>query len=1086
MLNFDDYLIKTYGGYQEQNLSFSTLSNGNILQLSGNGWKKIRRPYQITRNTVLEFDFKSNIQGKIHSIGFDNDNVLSSNQSFQLYGSQPWGLSQFNDYPATGDWLSYRIPVGEFFTGQFAYLTFGNHQDTPQPNANGFFRNVRVFEQVSAPSSTQTGSGTPAFASQLSASMPATSMATIGEVGQISGLTHLKQTIELQHNYINPVIFAQTLSFNGGQPATVRIDNIQSNRFELYIQEPSNHDGRHVPENISFIVLEAGSWVLEDGTQLEVGTLKTNRLVTSGFETVDFSQKFSDSPIVFSQVQTADGSDFVRTRQQKTSAIGFQVGMEEEEKKKYSGHVSESVGWLAIEPGSGTWGRLAYQVGQTRDTVTHDWASIDLSGFTSTPNFLASLASYDGSDSAGVRYRNLHNTSVEVKVEEDTTADAETSHTSEVVSFLAIQGSGLLQGSKSTNSTTDTGGTVATRDVTQRPFAANSIWNTPIGSDAEYVDAKIEWAKNATVDVDHFYILKGDDPLQPLYKHGTWGPGRTTGSAYQGISLPLPNDLRIADSTNTKTPNNSAAFLMPDGRTLVQVNALTRDRNNDFVYGQRLPFTLNVARYEDIYGTGIEGAHAGSGLSSIGGTIRKGELIGSDPIRHALKVNLWTKNYFSYTDGPGGGLGYRWPAVKADTHASPGTYAGAVPELLNGSLLAIPPDMTPDKLGIQTEVGKKLFYAFQDYGAYLADDTGWDAHAIAVEKGVTKEFSDHYGFSFTDNSGPFYEDYMQLFSALHVVDNNALDNIGGGGTPRAPLAPDFDVAPPPAFIGNADSNNLEGDDQANRMDGKAGNDLILGRGGHDFITGGSGRDTLDGGKGNDHLIGDTSSDHLLGGDGNDYLDGGAYGDTLEGGDGDDHLTGGTGKDRFMGGAGFDTVIESDDIDFELTKNKLIGTWTDTLDSIEHVILSGGDSNNKLDASQFQGTVHLNGGEGHDQLIGGQQGDVLVSSSGNDSLTGGAGTDTFDVVGRVEFLQSNRSTPLKTGEFALINDFNKDKDTLILLGSAQQYVVGISNIGAEIYLDTNGDGITTQADEIVAIIKGSNSFNLDGSFVKYLD
>lgn len=1085
MLNFNNYQIESYGGSQDQKLSFSTLSNGNILQLSGNGWKKIKLPYQITKSTVLEFDFKSNVQGEIHSIGFDTDNILSPTQSFQLFGSQPWGISQFNHYQTViGDWLTYRIPVGEFFTGNVAYLTFGNDQDVPHPKADSLFRNVRIFDQTPAPIVSRAALATSPIQSAVPRS--ATSIATLGEVGQISGLTHLKQTIQLQHDYINPVIFAQTLSFNGGQPATVRIDNIQSNRFELYIQEPSNHDGQHVAEDISYIVLEAGSWVLEDGTKLEVGTLDTSGLVTRGFETVNFSQKFSNSPIVFSQVQTADGSDFVRTRQQATTVSGFQVGMEEEEKKKYSGHVSESVGWLAIESGAGTWGGLSYQVGQTGDTITHDWASIDFSGFTSTPNFLASLASYDGGDSAGVRYRNLHNTSVEVKVEEDTTADAETSHTSEVVSFLAIQGSGLLQGSKTTSSTTDTGGTVATRDVTLRPFAANSIWNTPIGSNAEYVDAKIEKAKNATVDVDHFYILKGDDPLQPLYNQGTWGPGRTTGSTYQGISLPLPNDLLIADSTNSKTPNNSAAFLMPDGRTLVQVNALTRDRNRDFVYGQRLPYTLDVAKYEDIYGTGIEGAHAGSGLSSIGGTIRQGELIGDDPIRHALKVNLWTKKYFSHTKGPGGGLGYRWPAVKADTHISPQTYAGATPELLNGSLLAIPPDMTPDKLGIQTEVGKKLFYALQDYGAYLADDTGWDAHAIAVEKGVTQEFSSHYGFSFTDNSGPFYDDYMQLFSALHVIDNNALDNIGGGGTPRTPLAPDFDVAAPPAFIGNADSNNLEGDDQANRMDGKKGNDLIQGRGGHDFITGGSGKDTLDGGKGNDHLIGDTSSDHLLGGDGNDYLDGGAYSDILEGGKGDDHLTGGTGKDRLMGGTGFDTVIESDDIDLELTENKLIGTWTDTLDSIEHVILSGGDSNNKLDASQFQGTVHLHGGKGHDQLIGGKQGDVLVSSSGKDSLTGGAGSDTFEVVGRVEFLQSNRSTPLKQDEFAQINDFSKDKDTLLLLGSAQQYVVGTSNKGAEIYLDTNGDGLTNQADEIVAIIKGANSFNLDGSFVKYID
>ncbi len=1088
MLNFDDYKIESYGGSQDQKLSFSTLLDGNLLQLSGNGWKKLKLPYQTTKNTILEFDFKSNIQGEIHSIGFDDDNLLSPTQSFQLYGSQAWGIKQFNHYQTfAGDWLTYRIPVGEFFTGNVAYLTFGNDQDVPQPNADSFFRNVRVFE--SAPLAPSTSSGTPlppsTSQSPLLAPLSSTSIDIIGEVGRISGLTHRKQTITLQHHYINPIIFAQTLSYNGGQPAAVRIDNIQSNRFQLYIQEPSNLDGKHTGEDISYVVLEAGSWILEDGTKLEVGTLESNRLVSNGFESVSFRQNFSESPVVFSQVQTTHGSDFVRTRQQAATASGFQVGMEEEEKKKDSGHTTESVGWLAIESGSGTWGGLTYQVGQTGDTITHNWESVGFSGFTSAPNFLASLASYDGSDSAGVRYRNLHHTSVEIKVEEDTSADSETSHTSEIVSFLAIQGNGLLQGSKTANVTRDTGGTVATRNVTQRPFAANSIWNTPIGSDAEYVDANIEWAKNATVDVDHFYILNGDDPLQPLYNHGTWGPGRTTGSTYQGISLPLPDDLLIGDATNGKTPNNSAAFLMPDGRTLVQVNALTRDRNSDFVYGQRLPYTLNVAEYEDIYGTGIEGAHAGSGLSSIGGTIRLGELIGPDPIQHALKVNLWSQKYFSYTQGAGGGLGYRWPATKADTHASPGTYAGPTPELLNGSLLAIPPDLTPERLGIQTEAGRKLFYAFQDYGAYLVDDTGWDAHAIAVEKGVTQEFSNHYGFSFTSNSGPFYEDYMQLFSALHVVDNNALDNIGGGGSPRAPLAPDFDIAAPPAFIGNADSNSLEGDDQANRIDGKAGNDLLQGRGGHDFITGGSGRDTLDGGNGNDHLIGDTSADHLLGGQGNDYLDGGAYGDILEGGDGDDHLTGGTGKDRLIGGAGFDTVIESGDVDFELTGDKLIGTWTDTLHSIEHVILSGGESDNRLEATQFQGTVHLHGGEGHDQLIGGAKGDVLVSSSGQDTLTGGAGADTFDIAGRVEFLQSNRNNPLQEGEFVQINDFNMAEDTLVLLGSASQYVVGSSSRGTEIYFDTNGDGSTSQVDTIVAVIKGANSIDLNDSSINYI-
>lgn len=1083
MINFQEVQLQSYGESQDQDLSVSIQNNGNILKLAGNGWKKIDLPYKITANTILEFDFKSTSQGEIHSIGFDNDNSLSPTQAFKLYGSQSWGIDQFNNYQETGQWQTYRISVGQFFTGDFSYLTFGNDQDVAQPNAESLYRNLKVYE-FTDPSPTGQAS-------------PGGAINAIGEVGQINDLTHRKQTITLQRHYDNPVIFAQTPSANGGQPVAVRIDNIQSNSFELYLQEPSNLDGKHPnAEDVSYIVLEAGSWVLDDGTKLEVGTLESNRLVTAGFESVDFSQSFSDSPVVFSQIQTSNGGDLVRTRQQVATANSFQVGMEEEEKKQNSGHTSESVGWLAIESGSGDWGGINYQVGQTGDTVTQNWASIDLDGFNSSLNFLASIASYDGRDPAGIRYQNLQNNSVEIKIEEDTSADAETRHTTEIVSFLALQGEGLLQGSKAETPTADMGETGATRDVTQRPFAADSIWNTPIGSEAEYVDAKIGRAKNATVDVDHFYQLSGDDPLQPLYDNGTWGPGRTTGSTYQGISLPLPEDFWVADAKESSTPNNSAAFLMPDGRTLVQVNALTRDRHNDFVYGQRLPYTTDVARYEDIYGSGIQGAHAGSGLSSIGGTIRLGELTGDAPIRHALKVNLWSQKYFSYAQGAEGGLGYRWPAVKADSHASPGTYAGPTPELLNGSLLAIPPEMTPESLGIQTEAGRKLFHAFQDYGAYLADDTGWDAHAIAVEKGVTTEFKDQYGFSFNSKDSAFFEDYMQLFSTLHVVNNNALDNIGGGGTPRAPLAPEFGAGETPALIGDPENNSLTGDEQANRLDGKGGNDLIKAYGGHDFITGGRGHDTLEGGDGNDHLLGDADWDSLSGGKGNDYLDGGFGKDTLSGGDGNDHLSGGSSGDILDGGSGYDTVLESGSQDYFLSNTELyakhqqFGNHRDTIISIEHFILSGDRHNNTIDASAFtQGSVHLHGGRGHDSLFGSTQNDTLVSSSGQDTLHGGNGNDTFDLTGRSEFLRSSRSNPYKSGEFALIQDFQSNEDQLILTGVAGDYVLGASPLnnisGKAIYLDANSNQNLDSDDEILAIVQGSDPGSLSNNSFKYV-
>ena len=322
------------------------------------------------------------------------------------------------------------------------------------------------------------------------------------------------------------------------------------------------------------------------------------------------------------------------------------------------------------------------------------------------------------------------------------------------------------------------------------PFASNSIWNTPIGSDAVYVDARIEPARTLTTDIDHFFALRETDPLQDVYVIGSWRD-RTSGTVDEGFDLPIPDELLIPDANEVERPNNSAAFLMPDGETLVQFNALTRDSVGDRIYGIEYPFGNTPD--ETLDSLGILGGHGGSGLSSIGGTIRLGELTNDEPIRHALKINIWAERYLSYTEGFEGGLGYRWPAIKADRYAS-STYAGQIPALQMGSLLAIPPDVTPESLGITTKPALKMFYALQDYGAYTADDPNRDAHVIAVENGVRQEFQHEFGHDFSDQTSEFFDDVMTLFTALHVVDNNGPDSIGGGGTPRAPLAPPLDFS----------------------------------------------------------------------------------------------------------------------------------------------------------------------------------------------------------------------------------------------------------------------------------------------------
>jgi hypothetical protein len=232
----------------------------------------------------------------------------------------------------------------------------------------------------------------------------------------------------------------------------VRIDNITADSFDIFLQEPDGYDGTHVPESVSYIVLEAGEWELADGTRLEVGRFDSDAEVPGGVP-VTFGGGFEETPVVFSQVQTANDPEFVRTRHLEDGAGGFTVALEEQEAPLTPGHGEETIGWLAIAPGAGDWSGQTYEAGNTGDAVTHNWYSQSFgAGFVEAPKFLASLATYDGADPAGLRYDDLTGTGVSVMVEEDVTADSEMNHTSEVVNFLAIEGDGLLSATPASTS----------------------------------------------------------------------------------------------------------------------------------------------------------------------------------------------------------------------------------------------------------------------------------------------------------------------------------------------------------------------------------------------------------------------------------------------------------------------------------------------------------------------------------------------------------------------------------------------------------------------------------------------------------
>lgn len=307
----------------------------------------------------------------------------------------------------------------------------------------------------------------------------------------------------------------------------------------------------------------------------------------------------------------------------------------------------------------------------------------------------------------------------------------------------------------------------------QNPFAANSIWNTPIGSAARLVSARIKPASGFAADIIYLVRAQASDRLRPVYEPGDI----ETRAGYCG-GTNLLGQLLIADNfvlpgaVPGDTPNNNSAFLSIDGQFVTEIAGLARCRAAGRVTGYLFqPVPIN--------GNGLGGAHGGSGLSALGGTIRTGELTGTGPIPHALKIELWAARY--YFRNPN--ALYRWPAEKADSYAI-GNYGGTFGQIRPGSLLVLNRSLSAGAIGIQTTIGAKIFEALVRYGAYIADDTFGDYTAMPIESAAYDEALASFGYEF--DSQPVGDDINRILSNLLVVTNNGPRAIGGGGTPVFP------------------------------------------------------------------------------------------------------------------------------------------------------------------------------------------------------------------------------------------------------------------------------------------------------------
>jgi len=288
----------------------------------------------------------------------------------------------------------------------------------------------------------------------------------IGETGSLTLSSTIddgsvSKTVNLANSYSNPVVAAYIPTRSGGQTIDVRVRNVQSSSFEVFMEEPDNEG--HAEETVSWMVMEKGSHQFVDGTKVEAGTLSTSSVHREGDSfggvSVSFDQSFSSSPVVVHSLNTYNNGAFMSSLSTNIGSNSFEL--EQEALGSGSSASTETIGWIAFQNIGGTStvdGNKYYVKYQPtdgdNDGVEDTSESLSYS-FSNAPDVMVDTQTATGADGHTARGAGTYSSSQHsFYAEEDEVGDLERGHADTGFGMVAFQpGSTLKTGSYQTSGT---------------------------------------------------------------------------------------------------------------------------------------------------------------------------------------------------------------------------------------------------------------------------------------------------------------------------------------------------------------------------------------------------------------------------------------------------------------------------------------------------------------------------------------------------------------------------------------------------------------------------------------------------------
>ncbi|MEM9203277.1 MAG: H-type lectin domain-containing protein [Actinomycetota bacterium] len=229
-----------------------------------------------------------------------------------------------------------------------------------------------------------------------------------------------------------PIVVMGPISYAGTHPAMMRVRNVTTTGFEYQLDEWEYLDGGHITDSATWVAAAPGEHDLRKMTGFA-----TSIDLDHTWQSVSLGTGFDTAPVVFASVSSDNdaAATVIRMRNVGTTSVDLRL---QEEEAGDDIHGAETVHVLAFSEGSTTEDGLALVVGRSGNEATNAWYTVTGARARGATGVLADMQTFDGPDTAGVRYQNLSDDGVDLKIEEETSGDSETSHTTEVLGWMLI------------------------------------------------------------------------------------------------------------------------------------------------------------------------------------------------------------------------------------------------------------------------------------------------------------------------------------------------------------------------------------------------------------------------------------------------------------------------------------------------------------------------------------------------------------------------------------------------------------------------------------------------------------------------